>query len=105
MGNTIVSGNKPSSVALHQNHAIIITLIPLGRISYPNTIPKHIGPMMIYTKFDQYQIKTVGEVFLGKNKLLTTNNERTTTTDEVGSVKLTWTFGSCKGSRELKTKL
>ena len=35
---------------------------PGGRISYPNTIPKRIGPIMIHTKFDQNWTKTVGEV-------------------------------------------
>ena len=35
---------------------------PRGRISYPNRNPKHFGPMMVYTMFDQNQMKTVGEV-------------------------------------------
>ena len=37
---------------------------PGGPISYPNTIPERIGQMIIYTKFEQNQIKTVeGVVF------------------------------------------
>ena len=28
-------------------------------ISYPNTFPERNGPMVIYTKFDQNQMKTV----------------------------------------------
>ena len=35
---------------------------PGVQVSYPNTIPKHMGPMIIYTKFDQNQMKTVGGV-------------------------------------------
>ena len=58
----------------------------LGQISYPNTNLKHIAPMIIYIKFDQNRMKTVGGVVFFSENL--TTNERTTT-DEVGSLKLT----------------
>ena len=35
---------------------------PGSQISYPNTIPERIGPMIIYIMFDQNQMKTVGGV-------------------------------------------
>ena len=35
---------------------------PRVQFSYPSTIPEHIGPMIIYTKFDQ--MKIIGGVFL-----------------------------------------
>ena len=55
---------------------------------YPNTSPKRIGPMIIYTKFDHNQMKTVGgAVFVVTCEH--TDERRTTTMDEVGSVKLT----------------
>ena len=35
-----------------------------GQLSYPNTIPKRIGPMMIHIKCDQIRMKIVeGVVF------------------------------------------
>ena len=41
---------------------------PRGPISYPNTSSERIGLMIIYTKFDQNQMKTVeGVVFLVKS--------------------------------------
>ena len=41
---------------------------PGGQISNPNTIPECIGPMIIYTKFEKNQMKTVGGVvFLVKS--------------------------------------
>ena len=44
------------------------SLAPGGQISYPNTIPERIGPMIIYAKFEQNQMKTVGGVvFLVKS--------------------------------------
>ena len=36
----------------------LVLLTPGGQISYPNTIPKLIGPLIIYTKFDQNQMET-----------------------------------------------
>ena len=54
---------------------------------YPNTIPEHISPMIIYTKFEQNQMEIVGGVVFFSEML--TYERRRTTTDEVGSVKLT----------------
>ena len=48
---------------------------PRFQISYPNTNPKNIFPMSIYTKFDQNQTKTVGV------KKRTTNERRRTKWD------------------------
>ena len=48
----------------HEFHLSAPPGAPGGPISYPNTIPERIGQMIIYTKFEQNQIKTVeGVVF------------------------------------------
>ena len=51
----------------------------------PNTFLKRIGPMIIYTKLDQNQMKTVGGIVFVVKCYQRTPPQ----TDEVGSVKLT----------------
>ena len=70
-------------------YALINTLIsapPGGRFSHPNTFPKRIGLIVIYTciKFEQNQMKTVGVVVFLVNCLHTEDERRTTNDDDDG---------------------
>ena len=62
-------------------------------MSYLNTYPKRIGPMIMYTKFEQNQIKTVGGVgFLLKCWCTTTNDNGRSMIDKVSSELKTLTL-------------